>query len=587
LSRFNPDDTIREYELEHGIEATKTVIADEKEFSKKSKGSFDTYVEKLDSQSFAKDFVFDIALPAHSSNGKESCGKRKAVGCLNHKLHKSGCGFCKKAIMSCNSKGCRVCYVSAIKREAVSIADRMLTFANLKNNRKIYLKGNRSRILQHVIVSPPDTEYYKMQTPESRKELRKKQIKILKLLDIDGGVTITHPYRFGDNLEYARHSPHFHNIITGWLEPELIRKINDGEEKRITSFYKKSLNVTFESEYDYSEFKDWNIVVVKNPDGTRRVFDNQKDCYVLAKYLLSHTAVYEKEAGKRSSDHSVSYFGECQNRFFKVDRILKNSVTGYKQLNDILEAKLNTVKKKYSLQSIDYTFSTIPENCTLISKESTNDFHTINVARGKITKGLDYYITPKKNRSLDNPAETQCDSLEFLQMRFDYGDSFSNIVQSEYFTVILDPDLSQLCPEDSSKMRTLTPSMNWSDQQKNKFQKFFTKLQENTITQFDNSQFNLEYLESKHMDLGMPYFNDKGELLHETGIYSKPDCLDNLNPTLYHRISKNITEQKFKYQFKIENGRVPTRTELEESLYVSTIPNRPTAEHTQKLTNFV
>ena len=177
-SRFNPDDTIRDYELRHGIEARCNkcqTCTDEKEFSKKTKGSFDTYVEKLNSQSFAKDFVFDIALPGHSSNGKESCGQTKLVGCLDHDLHKLDCGYCKKVVMSCNSKGCRVCYVSAIKREASAITDRLVTFANLKNNRRIYLKVNRSRVLQHIVVSPPDEVFYKMENPKSRKELKNKQ----------------------------------------------------------------------------------------------------------------------------------------------------------------------------------------------------------------------------------------------------------------------------------------------------------------------------------------------------------------------------------------------------------------------------
>ena len=563
-SRFNPDDTIRDYELRHGIEARCNkcqTCTDEKEFSKKTKGSFDTYVEKLNSQSFAKDFVFDIALPGHSSNGKESCGQTKLVGCLDHDLHKLDCGYCKKVVMSCNSKGCRVCYVSAIKREASAITDRLVTFANLKNNRRIYLKVNRSRVLQHIVVSPPDEVFYKMENPKSRKELKNKQRKILKILDIDGGVSITHPYRFYPNLEGAYLSPHFHNIVTGWLDSDLVKQISKGEGK-------------------YSEFKGWNILGV-------RTLDSEKDCYGLAKYILSHSAVYEKEIGKRSSEHSVSYFGECQNRKFKVDRVLKNSVTGYEQLDNIMFEKSEITLKKvvYPLQAIDYTFSTITDSI----KKSSNEFHTITDIHAAL-RMLRGYITPQLDISLDNPAKTQSEPEErpliFLQMRFDYGNSQYSIVQSEYVTVILDPDLEQLCPEDSSKMQTLTPATDWHEFEKDNFTKFFEKLEDGVITQFDNSQINLEYLSSKHMILGMPYFNDKGELLHETGIYSKPDCLDDLNPTLYHRISKNIGEQEFKYKFKIENGRIPTRTELQESLHPKIISFRETSKNSNNISDY-
>ena len=72
-----------------------------------------------------------------------------------------------------------------------------------------------------------------------------------------------------------------------------------------------------------------------------------------------------------------------------------------------------------------------------------------------------------------------------------------------------------------------------------------------------------------------------------TVVYSKPNCLDKLNPTLYSRISKNIKEQKFKYQFKVENGRIPTKQELEDSLYPKIIPFRKTSANLQKLDIFV
>ena len=56
--------------------------------------------------------------------------------------------------------------------------------------------------------------------------------------------------------------------------------------------------------------------------------------------------------------------------------------------------------------------------------------------------------------------------MEFLQMRFDYGDSQYSIVQSVYVNVIFDASLDELCPECSIKMQTLAPPNDgWSDNQ--------------------------------------------------------------------------------------------------------------------------
>jgi len=198
--------------LEFDVDKAVTVDADKKEFNKDTRGGFYVYEDKNDLQSFSKDFVSDIMLPAHVYNGKESCGKWKITGCLQDHLHKEGGGYISKGVMRCNNKGCRKCATSAIKREARAITNRLMTFCNLKNNRKIYLKKNRARILHHDVVSIPYNEQSLFLTKEGRKKLRSKALKILKQFDIDGGVMIDHPYRFTEGLESARFSPHLHLI---------------------------------------------------------------------------------------------------------------------------------------------------------------------------------------------------------------------------------------------------------------------------------------------------------------------------------------------------------------------------------------
>ena len=215
----------RPKEPEYDLDIQRTVGHDKEEFKQKTKGGFIAYEEKNSKQHFSEDFVADIMLPAHVYNGKESCGKWKIVGCLQEDLHKHGGAYVGKTKMTCNNKGCRKCATSAIKREAKSITDRLMAFVILKRNRKIYLKKNRSRILSHNVISIPYDEHHHFMTKNGRKYLRKKAIKILREFDVDGGAMIDHAYRFSKDLESARFSPHFHYILTGWIDGSISKQI--------------------------------------------------------------------------------------------------------------------------------------------------------------------------------------------------------------------------------------------------------------------------------------------------------------------------------------------------------------------------
>ncbi len=545
-SRINIDDTIRDYESRHDINSLeeyqlRDFNSDDTEFNE-SRGGFDSYIKKLKAQSFAGDFVSDITLPGHSSNGKESCGKWKLTGCLERDYHNSGMSHVKKSLMSCNSKSCNICFESAIKREAHAIKNRMFTFANLKNNRKIYLKTNRVRILSHVVVSVPDKEYYKATTKAGRKELRATQRMIMKSLDIDGGCTILHPYRFTKDLENAYLSPHFHNIVTGWIDGGIVKQIH--------------------------EQTGWVVRQVS-------VLETEHEAYSLSAYLLSHAGIYEKEVGSRSSEHSISYFGECQNSKFKVEEVLSSSSTGFQQIDKILFSKKEKTIKgiDYKLQTVHYTHSIIEGSV----KDSINEHHVEDGNMQSLTQAMRQYIIPH----IDNPALSQSEQLKepfkFLQMRFDYGKSASCIVQSEYITIILDSSIDELCPECSLKLRTLVPN-DWSPQQAERFKEVvFPMLQEDSLIALDDD-CGLQYLSRETLTgLGMPYFKLDGMMDYETGIYSKPECIDNLNPILRTRITRNIDLQKFKYQFKIENGMSPTKEEQTE--YLTPTIKRTTRSH--------
>lgn len=528
-------------DVEFDVDKEKTIDSDRNEFAGNMKSGFDVYEERNNEQHFAKDFVSDVMLPAHVYDGKASCGKWKIKGCLETDLHEHGNGYIRKTTMRCNSKACKICASSAIKREAQAITNRMMTFANLKQNRKIYLKQNRARILHHDIVSIPHDEHSLYLTKDGRKKLRTKALKILKQFDIDGGVMIDHPYRFSKGLESARLSPHLHFILTGWLDGQLVKEVY--------------------------EQTGWIITNVST-------LESRKDCYNLAKYLLSHSAVFLKDEGKRSTEHSVRYFGECHNKKFKVTDALEFSVTGKEQIDnailgrDFIEKKKDGESKFIPLQRVCYTHSVIYDSI----KDTENEYFEFTGSLFDLGKTLRDYIRPLSATPQDNPAIPQSDTLiddaqpmKFLQMRFDYGDSQFSIVQSVYVNIVFDPSLDELCPECSLKMQTLAPpESSWSEQQQQKIASLLVDLPLDTTLPFDDVA-DFDYLRNVGISvLGMPYFDENGMLQNDTGVYQRPQRLDMLNPVLYWKIIKNIDVQSAKYQFKVQHGRAPNPDELKE-----------------------
>ena len=530
---------VLKHSVEYDIDKERTVGSDSKEFTKDPRRGIYAYEERNSSQHFAKDLVSDIMLPSHVYDGKESCGKWKMIGCLETDLHSHGGGYIQKTIQHCNYKGCRICASNSIKREARAITNRMMTFCNLKSNRKIYLKENRARILLHVVVSIPFEEHSLYLTRDGRKKLRTKTIKHLKQFDIDGGVMIDHPYRFSKGLESARLSPHLHLIVTGWLDGQRVKELYE-ETSWIVS--------------NISTIESW------------------QDCYSLSKYLLSHSAVFMKEEGKRSAEHSVRYFGECHNKKFKVEGVLKHSITGKEQLDSILFERKEIERKgiTYKLQKVSYTHSIISKEIKDVTNEYFEDYTNGNVLN--LSKELRHYIKPETDFPKDNPAFAQSDppSMEFLQMRFDYGMSSYSIVQSVYVNVIFETSLDELCPECSIKMQTLVPSFREkSEVHHQNIANLLVDIPEDTPMPIDDISL-FDYLRDTGVSLlGMPYFDFDGILQHDDGVYEKPECLNELPVNQYCNVVKCIEIQKTLYQYKIDHGKSMDKEERQELiLYV-------------------
>ncbi len=531
------------------------VESDEQEFQDESTSKFEIYEEMNNLQAYGKDFVYDIMLPAHQFNGKKSCGQWKVLGCMDH--DGGGHGFIRKTEQHCNHRGCRKCWVNSVNREAKSITDRIVTFCNLKNNTGVYQKKIRKRVPLHVIVSLPKEKYHLMSSKKGRQEVRRFVMNGLLKLDIDGGVIFDHPYRFTEDKTSAYLSPHFHCIVTGWIDGKTVSRINS----------------------------ETGLIIKNTSPLTAR-----KNVYNLSKYLLSHTATYMKEIGKRSPEHSIRYFGECQNRKFKVDSVLKYSKSGYDQLDElminreIITKRINKTRVTIPLQRVTFTHSIIKDEI----KESENELFVeyCNGNMGNLTKSLRNFISPLIDQYRDNPASCESDPrpMEFLQMRFDYGYSQFNIVQSEYRNIILDGNLDDLCPECSFKMQVLVPlDRGGSEVHLIKLAELIKSLPLDLTLPLDDMASLFAYRKNQFISYkGLEYFDSEGMRQYDDGIYQKPDCLFSLNPFLYYSIDIDIEVQRFRNSVKTSLGRGMThqeRTEFNSELkeYVSFMKSKKSA----------
>lgn len=552
-------------------EQLKQILREEREHEEREdqeavyQNKFEIYKEANDEQRFAKDLVSDIAFPGHLFKGKESCGKWKIKG----HIHRDGHGFIRKTELHCHNRGCNTCWVSSVKREAGSITDRVVALRNLKNNDGVYLNRKRKRVLNTLVVSLPKNKCDLMLTRKGRQEARDYTLNALKKLDIDGGVMIDHPYRFNEEKTNAFFSPHFHFIITGWANGKTISKMNKGESEIREN--KNGKKYTYRG---YEKFKGIIIKVGKSKNKLKEKEVNylktRKNVFNYASYVLSHTAVYLKPIDKRSPEHSLRYFGECQNRKFKVDSILRRSQTGYDQIDNILKDKAEKSIKQngrrvlLALQKVTYTHSII-ENDIKFPKEELFSVEC-NGSINEISRSVKVFIKPYfalEDINRDNPALCESVPFEFLQMRFDYGYSQYDIVQSEYSNIILDGNLDELCPEDSEKMEVLVPiDRGCSEVHLENIAELVKSLPLDITVPLDDMDKMFSYRRDQAISYkGLEYFNFEGMRQYDSGVYSKPDCLLSLNPSLYFGIVTYVKVQTFKNMVKVGYGRQMKRQE--------------------------
>ena len=278
---------------------------------------FDVYAEAMRACSFSKNLVSHLWLPGHANGGAESCGHWRLAGCLESTDHEHNGGQIQKVPMYCYSKNCNICFEEWCKREASAMTDRLMNGKALIASSEFSEKPRKRKLL-HLVISPPVDIHEHYKTKEGRKKMRKKMLqklesvcskdsriyyadkagrvryKIQRTKNLDGGLMVDHAYRFTKGLKSARFSPHFHVIVTGWVD---YNKIKHEYEKAI---------IQNDSGYDK--------VLVKHIS----TLDSEKDVYNVCKYLLSHsTSFLENIKENTGREHALRYFGKYSYNKFK------------------------------------------------------------------------------------------------------------------------------------------------------------------------------------------------------------------------------------------------------------------------------
>ena len=198
--------------------------------------------------------------------------------------------FTKPTKLNCGRLGCPECLQGTCFRKALKIEKRILSYKPKQSKIDRFLTANldfksndnmvKSQVFVtrkpiHVIVSP-DLEFLDM----TFQEVRKKVVKLLLRVGMEGGVLVAHHFRKDEEGLYKKRGLHFHCI--GYAENNRV----NGEEVA-------------------KQFQENRIIVknVKERMSVRRT----------ASYLLSHCSVNENRT------HSVTWFGKLSYNKMKVE----------------------------------------------------------------------------------------------------------------------------------------------------------------------------------------------------------------------------------------------------------------------------
>ena len=177
------------------------------------------YVLQNNKRAFAGQFKHGHVLPGHVHMGRDSCGKFCMQGCLKCKP-----GTRQKIIHHCKERDCNVCWSYWRIHEANNNAVRMFSGVSVLGGP--FLERTR-RPIHHGVLSPPPVRYSDYNDPVPRNKMREMYVKGLRLcVDDWGGCRLfDHAYRFTQDLEKLKFSPHFHALYSGWFNMPIANQL--------------------------------------------------------------------------------------------------------------------------------------------------------------------------------------------------------------------------------------------------------------------------------------------------------------------------------------------------------------------------
>ena len=261
------------------------------------------YLEAMDERRYADDLVDNIMLSGHASMGGDACGKWGIAGCINtpdHPKKKKAC--VKKVPFSCNSKNCNVCHRKWHAMTTAKEKDRLLACVYARQDPNMFDKP-RKRAVLHIAVSPSPELHADYRDSKRRKKMRKRAWDILKRCgDFDGAMMIEHAYRFKDDFKRAELSPHFHFMVTGWLDYQKVAKHYARSKSRPHGLGHKV---------------NYSLQTVKHISTLR----TERDIGGTISYLLSHATSVIKDPllSDAKAEHTVRWYGKYSyNQFSHV-----------------------------------------------------------------------------------------------------------------------------------------------------------------------------------------------------------------------------------------------------------------------------